>query len=216
MGSTYIGIAETMPGTEGIICETPLMTIAEQRSRDLTDKTSDHRQRLAHLLDACANGDRAAFRQFYDLTSRFLFGLITTILRDREQAEEITQEVYVTIWKKAGSFDAVKGNPMTWIATIARNRAIDRLRAERSRGFVAFTDDVPDLADESQSAELSADALVVRKVLDTLRPEFRQALLLSYFKGYTNSELAEVLDVPLGTAKTWVRRGLEALREALE
>lgn len=215
MGSTYIHLAEKMPRLGGITRKTSSMAPSDNQVRDRAGRSRDHQDRLADLLDACGNKDRAAFREFYDLTTRFTFGLIVTIIRDRAQAEEIAQEVYVTIWKKAASFKSAKGSPLSWVATIARNRAIDRLRAERARGFVSFTDEVPDLADESQSAELSADAVTVLKVLDTLRPELRQALLLSYFKGYTNSELAEVMDVPLGTVKTWVRRGLEALREAL-
>lgn len=171
---------------------------------------------LNQLLSDCGSGNRAAFRRLYDLTSRFVFGLATTVLRDRQIAEEVAQEVYVTIWKKAASYNKAKGNPMAWIGAIARNRAIDRLRAERARGFIDFTDEVPDLADDSLSAEMAADAIAVRRVIDGLRPEFRKALLLSYFNGYTNAELAEVLDVPIGTAKSWVRRGLAAVKEALE
>jgi RNA polymerase sigma-70 factor (ECF subfamily) len=102
------------------------------------------------------------------------------------------------------------------MAAIARNRAIDRLRAERARGFVRYTDEVPDIAGNDQPAELTVDAIAVRRVMADLRPEFRNAVLLTYFRGYTHSELAGVMNVPVGTAKSWVRRGLASLKEALE
>ena len=137
-------------------------------------------------------------------------------MRDNGLAEEVAQEVYVTIWKRAASFDAARGNPLAWMAAIARNRAIDRLRAERARGFVAFTDQVPDVPDDSQDGFVTVEALAVRRALKDLRPEFRRAVMLSYFQGYTHTELAAVMDVPVGTAKSWVRRGLAALKEALE
>ncbi|UWQ55952.1 sigma-70 family RNA polymerase sigma factor [Leisingera caerulea] len=174
------------------------------------------RRKLAKLLAATAEGDRAAFRRLYDLSIRFVFGIVVAVMRDQQLSEEIAQEVYVTIWKRAKTFDDQKGNPLAWMAAIARNRAIDRLRAERARGFVSFTDEVPDMADNKNEAELTVDAITLRRMLEDLRPEFRQALLLSYFRGYTHAELAAVLDVPLGTAKSWVNRGLAALREMLQ
>lgn len=181
-------------------------------------KTGDaaQRRKLAELLAATAEGDRAAFRRLYDLSIRFVFGIVVAVMRDQQLSEEIAQEVYVTIWKRAKSFDVQKGNPLAWMAAIARNRAIDRLRAERARGFVSFTDEVPDMADNKNEAELTVDAITLRRLLEDLRPEFRQALMLSYFRGYTHAELAAVLDVPLGTAKSWVNRGLAALKERLQ
>jgi RNA polymerase sigma-70 factor (ECF subfamily) len=168
------------------------------------------------LIEACANEDRAAFRRLYDLSSRFVFGVVKAILRDAGMAEDVAQEVYVTIWKRAESFDVDRGNPLAWMAAIARNRAIDRLRAERARGFVRYTDEVPDIAGNDQPTELTVDAIAVRRVMADLRPEFRNAVLLTYFQGYTHSELAGVMNVPVGTAKSWVRRGLASLKEALE
>ena len=178
--------------------------------------SSEHRRRLAELIEACATGDRAAFRRLYDLSVRFVFGVVLAVLRDPEISEDVAQEVYISIWKRARSFDTEKGNPLAWMAAIARNRAIDRLRAERARGFVSFSGEVPDIASDAPPAEVTVDAIAVRRVLADLRPEFRDALLLCYFKGYTHSELAGVMNVPVGTAKSWVRRGLAALKEALE
>lgn len=177
---------------------------------------AERRQRIAKLIESCGKGDRTSFRQLYDLSSRFVFGVVLAVLHDREAAAEIAQEVYVSIWQRAGSFDARKGNPLAWMASIARNRSIDRLRADRARGFVTVTDKLPELAGDDPPSGLAVETVALRRALDTLRPEFRQALLLSYFKGYTNTELAGALDVPVGTAKSWVRRGLAALKEALE
>jgi RNA polymerase sigma-70 factor, ECF subfamily len=176
----------------------------------------ERQRRMAELIGACAAGDRPAFRRLYDLSSRFVCGIILAILRDNEMAAEVAQEVYVSIWQRAGSFDDETRNPLAWIAAIARNRAIDRLRAERARGFIAATDELPDIAGDYPPAGLLVEAVAARRALADLRPEFRRALLLSYFKGYTHTELAGALDVPVGTAKSWVRRGLAALKEALE
>lgn len=185
-------------------------------SRANREASAERRRRMAGLIGACADDDRAAFQQLYELSSRFVFGIVLTILRDQEAAAEVAQEVYVSIWQRAGSFDGEKGNPMAWMAAIARNRAIDRLRADRARGFVVATDELPELAGDDPPAGLAVETVALRRALDALRPEFRQALLLSYFKGYTHTELAGALDVPVGTAKSWVRRGLAALKEALE
>jgi RNA polymerase sigma-70 factor (ECF subfamily) len=170
---------------------------------------------LAELLDACAAGDRAAFRRFYDLSARYVFGLVLAILKDREMANEVAQEAYVRIWRRAGQFKPGSGSPLAWAGSVARNCAIDRLRSERARGFVEFSDQVPDIGGDPDPAARTIDAMVVRRLLENLRPDYRQALLLCYFQGYTYAELARVLDVPEGTAKSWVRRGLAALKGAM-
>ncbi len=177
--------------------------------------TAEQSRLIADLLIKCADGDRAAFRRFYDVSSRYVFGVVLGILRDREIASEVAQETYVRIWKRAGHFQADCGNPLSWIGSIARNCAIDRLRSERARGFVQFSDEVPDISGDPDPAGTTLDTMVIRKLLGELRPEYRQALLLCYFQGYTYIELASVMDVPVGTAKSWVRRGIAALKEAM-
>ncbi|WP_299651978.1 RNA polymerase sigma factor [uncultured Tateyamaria sp.] len=177
--------------------------------------TAEQSRLQAELLTACATGDRAAFRRFYDVSSRYVFGVVLGILRDREIASEVAQETYVRIWKRAGHFRADCGNPLSWIGSIARNCAIDRLRSERARGFVQFSDEIPDIGGDPDPAGTTLDTMVIRKLLNELRPEYRQALLLCYFQGYTYIELAGVMDVPVGTAKSWVRRGIAALKEAM-
>ena len=177
--------------------------------------TAEQSRVMAELLSACAEGDRLAFRRFYDLSARYVFGVVLAILRDREMAAEVAQETYVRIWKRAGQFQSACGNPLSWTGSIARNCAIDRLRAERARGFVEFTDTVPDVVNTPDPAAQTLDSMVIRRVLHDLRPEYREALLLCYFQGYTYIELASVMDVPVGTAKSWVRRGLAAMKEAM-
>lgn len=172
---------------------------------------------LAGLLAETGQGDRAAFREVYALTSSKIFGVVLFILRDRGMAEEVAQEVYVSVWRRAASYDPDRGNPLGWMTVIARNRAIDRLRAERARGFVSYADRLPEPESEhSDPVGLTIDSLALRTGLSEMKPEYRKALMLTYFNGYSNSELAAFLKVPVGTAKTWVRRGLIALREALE
>jgi RNA polymerase sigma-70 factor (ECF subfamily) len=171
---------------------------------------------IGELIRACAAGDRSAFRQLYELSSPKIFGVLVAMLRDREAAADVAQEVYVAVWRNAASFRPESGSALAWLATIARNRAIDRLRAARARGVAAPLEDFPGLAADLPAAESAVDALALRRALDALRPEVRRALLLVYFRGYTYEEVALALEVPVGTSKTWVRRGLMALREALQ
>ena len=173
------------------------------------------RARLLDLIAECADGNRTSFRRLYDLTSHRVFGIVLAVLRNRATAEEVAQEVFVQIWRQADAFRAEQANPLGWISSIARNRAIDRLRADRARGFVQFSDEVPDIADNRLDIDAPLDTLVLTRALSGLRPEYRKIILLSYFKGYTQSELSELLDLPLGTVKSWMKRGLAELREAL-
>jgi RNA polymerase sigma-70 factor (ECF subfamily) len=180
------------------------------------DQGDDARGRLiGELVLACAGGDRPAFRRLYELSSPKVFGVLVGMLRDRDAAAEVAQEVYVSVWRNAASFRPERGSALGWLVTIARNRAIDRLRAARARGVSARIDDFPDLAADTAPAESAVDALALRRALLALRPEPRRALLLVFFRGYTHEEVARALNVPVGTSKTWVRRGLMALREAL-
>lgn len=191
---------------------TPTSEVSENTGR-IAD--AELRARLLELIDACGAGNRPAFRRLYDLTSHRVFGIVLAVLRNRAAAEEVAQEVYVQIWRTAGSFKTEQANPMGWISSIARNRAIDRLRSDRSRGFVQFSDEVPDIADDNVTTDGPLDTLVLTRALSKLRPEYRKIILLSYFRGYTQSELSELLDLPLGTVKSWMKRGLAELRETL-
>lgn len=174
---------------------------------------------LAQLLAESGSGDKSAFSELYQETSANLFGLALRILRRRDLAEETLQDGFVKIWRHAADFDPQKGNPLSWMATIIRNNALDRLRRakwERPLGRDGETPDVPDENAEPLDETISgreADAL--QRCLDELEEPAREAIQMAYWKGLSHQELAGRLKKPLGTVKSWVRRGLEKLRNCL-
>jgi RNA polymerase sigma-70 factor, ECF subfamily len=175
----------------------------------------------AALLGAVARGDERAFAEIYDRYSSILLGLLLRILHSRAEAEDVLQEVCLQIWQQARAFDASRGRPFTWLVTLARSRAIDRLRAVDSRERAARRSAEEGPAPES-AAETADDAVVrseqdeiVRRALAELPEEQRQALLLAYLKGMSQSEIASAEGLPLGTVKTRTRAGLKKLSELL-
>lgn len=172
----------------------------------------------SELLHAVARGDEAALASLYDRYRLILFGLILRILHSRPEAEDILQDVFIQVWKTAANFDESRGRPFTWLVTLARSRSIDRLRALGSRQRIA--DEASQAAPESIS-DAAADALqseqrgVVRAALGELPAEQREALVLAYFEGLTQTEIAARLNAPLGTVKTRMRSGMTRLRELL-
>lgn len=173
---------------------------------------------LAGLLARTADGDTAAFRDFYDRTSAKLFGVILRILPERGEAEDVLQDVYVTIWRKAAQFDASLASPITWTATIARNRAIDRLRAKGSRPTSPL-EDAGTVEDCAPLADVQIDtargAASVHAALAMLDPRQAAAIRSCYFEGLTYEQLAAREGVPVGTLKSWVRRGIMRMRSAM-
>lgn len=175
---------------------------------------------LEDLLEAAAGGDRRAFAALYQATSAKLFGVILRILVRHDWAEDVLQETYLAVWRHAGRFQARKGRPMTWLITIARNRALDRRRRERAT--VSF-DDHPareTVADNAPSplenTIQSAEARSLSACLEELEAVHRDCITLAYRDGLSHSELAARLDRPLGTVKSWIRRGQMQLKECLE
>jgi RNA polymerase sigma factor (sigma-70 family) len=174
---------------------------------------------LQPLMAAIAAGDRLALRQLYDATSAKLFGVTLRILSDREEAEDVLQEVYVTVWRRADRYDAAKAGVMTWIATIARNRAIDRLRA---RGPMAYAEPVDglEIADGAIGAdallEAAGDARRLQGCLGELDDRTQAVIRTAFFEGVTYEALALRMSTPLGTVKSWIRRGLAKLKGCLE
>jgi RNA polymerase sigma factor (sigma-70 family) len=186
---------------------------------------------LASLLARTALGDRAAFSRLYQRTSGHLLAVVLRIQRDRAQAEDLLQEIFVSVWKSAGGFDAARSQPLTWLTHIARNRAIDSLRRARTQPQVDSLhreddhdeghpdaleqqpDDAPGPLDllglASQKRELSA-------CLERLSPPQRQSVALAFFDGLSHAEVAEQLREPLGTVKSWVRRALATLKGCLD
>jgi RNA polymerase sigma-70 factor, ECF subfamily len=177
---------------------------------------------LAGLVRRVALGDEDALRELYDQTSPRVFGLALQILRDRTAAEEAVIEVFNQVWRQAGRHDPAKGCVATWIATLARTRAIDLRRSRRRHHERSVPLDVGefDLADHAlpmpcAGVEREDRTLLVQQALATLPKEQRRALAAAYFDGLSHSEIAQLFGTPLGTIKTRIRTGLLALRGAL-
>jgi RNA polymerase sigma-70 factor (ECF subfamily) len=169
-------------------------------------------------LRAIAGGDEQALSALYDRYRLILFGLILRILHSQQEAEDVLQEVFLQVWRRASDFDETRGRPFTWLVTLARSRAIDRLRSLGSRERTAqeAARDVPDsISDAASDALKSERGEIVRSALRELPEEQRRTLLLAYFDGLTQSEIAERLNTPLGTVKTRMRSGMIKLRELL-
>ena len=195
---------------------------------DLQDWPERSRE-LSQLLARAGLGDRAAFARFYEMTSGHLYAVVLRIQRDRASAEDLLQEVYVSVWKAAASFDAARSQPLTWLTSIARNRAIDSLRRQQAQPQTDSLsrddeDERPDpaeaLADETPGplALLSraSDARELSSCMERLSAAQRQSVALAFFDGLSHAEVAEQLREPLGTVKSWVRRALMSLKSCLE
>lgn len=196
----------------------------------LTNDAPDHPTDLAHLLSRIALGDRAAFDRLYRDTSPHLLGVILRIQRDRAQAEDVLQEVYVNVWRSAQSFNPALSQARTWLNSVARNRAIDSLRRRQSEPqTVSRFQAGPDEEDTDMLQDIAADtpgpldlleqASNARALTDCMRGlsgEQQHSLALAYYQGLTHAEVAEQMGHPLGTVKSWVRRGLQGLKNCLE
>jgi len=174
---------------------------------------------LAELLRRSARGDEAAFAELYDATSRRVYGLVLRIVRDPAMSEEVTQEVYLDVWRTSARFDSARGSALSWLMTIAHRAAVDRVRsseASRRRDDAHAAANQPVEFDQTaEAASSSLEAQRVRKALLTLTEAQRSAVELAYLGGYTHTEVASLLGLPLGTAKTRIRDGLIRLRDTL-
>ena len=177
------------------------------------------REELNRLLIQTGRNDQKAFAELYKRTSSKLFGVCLRMLRDRGEAEEVLQETYTTVWRRAEGFDQAKASAITWLITLARNKAIDRLRQHREElmddpsRLEQTMDDQPTPAD---GAETSQEYGRLQGCLDTLEPQQRDSVREAFFTGATYNELATRSKVPLGTMKSWIRRSLMQLRVCLE
>ncbi len=176
------------------------------------------RARLSDALRRVAEGDRGALRDVYAATSAKLFGICLRILSDRRDAEDVLQEAYLTVWRKAGSFDPARASPITWLATLARNRALDRLRARRPVGSEPI-DLAIDIADDAIPADrlIEADQETARLAtcLGELAAPDSRLIQAAFYQGSSYSELAARAALPLGTVKSRIRRALMKLKGCL-
>ena len=179
-----------------------------------------YEQEWAGLLARIAAGDQPALAEFYDASSAKVFGLVMKILADRTVAEEVSMDVYTQVWRRASSYDAERGTPGSWLMTLAKTRAIDRFRSsylERGRQVpLDHAAEVPGdrATPEQYSAGLERQRLV-QEAMASLSAEQRQAIALAYYWGLSQSEIADRLQLPLGTVKTRMRLGMIRLREVL-
>ncbi|HXF66959.1 MAG TPA: sigma-70 family RNA polymerase sigma factor [Burkholderiales bacterium] len=176
--------------------------------------------RLAGLLGQCALGNQRAFAELYDLTAAKLYGVALRILRRRDWAEEVLQECYLSIWNHAGDYAAQRSAPLTWMTSIVRNRSLDWLRRPRTEDTgEEYEIAVETWRDENpgpvESLMAAAESRALARCLERLEAKQRQSIMLAFFHGLSHSELARHMGQPLGTVKTWVRRGLERLRGCL-
>lgn len=167
-----------------------------------------------------SRGDRNSFAELYDMMSPRMFALILRVLVDRAQSEEVLQEVFLEVWQNAASFDADRGRARSWMLTIAHRRAVDRVRsaeagARRDEGFGLREIHTPPQSIDEQ-VQLRVDGSRAVRALDALPESQRQAIVLAYFGGYSQSEIAAIVGVPLGTMKSRIRDGLSRLRMELE
>jgi RNA polymerase sigma-70 factor (ECF subfamily) len=170
------------------------------------------------LLKAIARQDESALAELYDRYRGILFGLLVRILNSREEAEDVLQEVFLQVWRRAADFDENRGRPFTWLVTLARSRGIDRLRNLGARERVAIAgarEPSEEVSDAVADAFRSEQRSLVNTALAQLPDEQKRPLMLAYFEGLTQSEIATKLGAPLGTVKTRMRAGLMKLRELL-
>jgi RNA polymerase sigma-70 factor (ECF subfamily) len=198
---------------------------------DWTERSRD----LARLVSRTGLGDRAAFATLYERTSAHLFAVVLRINRDRAQAEDILQEVFVKVWRAARSFDAAQSQPLTWLTSIARNGAIDSLRRKQTQpqvqSFAAADGDGPggdaderdvydtvadDAAGPLELLDQASEARALTRCMQVLNAQQRQCVALAFYDGLSHAEVAAQLRQPLGTVKSWVRRGLLALKGCLQ
>lgn len=185
--------------------------------------SSEDDQLACVWLRAVANGDRNSFRKLHDRFDGLLFTTVYRVLNDRQDSEDVVQEVYAMIWRKASMYVPGKGRPATWLASMARNRAIDRLRLKQRRARLSdrahqdcrLREQDRDAPSGAELAMRRERCLQVNEAVTQLAPDQQEAIRLAYFEGLTQKAIAERLGKPLGTVKARIRRGMSALRERL-
>jgi RNA polymerase sigma-70 factor (ECF subfamily) len=175
---------------------------------------------LEGLLSQIALGNRAAFAQLYQATANRLFGICLRVLAQRSEAEDALQDVYTSVWRKASQFDPAKASATAWLAMIARNKSIDRLRSmpfQQARASLDLAQNIEDpAASPAQAVQTATDRAQLEHCLERLEPKRQSLIRSAFFDGLTYEELAAKIEAPLGSIKSWIRRGLLQLRECLD
>jgi RNA polymerase sigma factor (sigma-70 family) len=202
-----------------------LLKIVFKLRRDFLDENTmepqQHHLEFISLLSATAQGDRLAFAELYQQTAGKLYAISLQMLRRRDLAEEAVQEAYVRIWHNAGDYQQEKGSVLTWMISIVRYRALDILRAakvrrEKGNAFLVVEEEEDDETTPEQELYKMRHRVRIDKCMDRLDEPQRQAIELAYFRGLTHMEVCDEMETPLGTIKTWIRRGLERLKNCLQ
>lgn len=194
--------------------------MTEPAPSSIGDEAQAHEQ--ARLLAAMAIGEQAALGQLYDSLAKPLYSLAFRVLNNASEAQDVVQDVFVQLWKKASSYEQSRGSVFSWAVTLTRNRAIDRVRTRKRRAEL-LAESAPDIQpmtlngghDSAHSLWLQEKAAAVRGALAQLGPDQQKAIELAYFSGLTQQEIAVTLNAPLGTIKARIRRGLRQLREII-
>ena len=215
--SGYLSWAHRGPSVE------PVRALPRMQPEPLADFSAERHAADARLLGSIAAGDSAALAELYDRFSRPLYATALRILHDPGEAQDIVHDAFVAVWEKAASFETARGTAFSWVLTLTRNRAIDRLRSRRRRHEILETSTLSDLGLDENSSGPGADraattadqAASLRAAVAALPVDQQRALTLAFFNGLTQEEIAAQLETPLGTIKARIRRGLLKLRDQL-
>ncbi|HEX6981851.1 MAG TPA: sigma-70 family RNA polymerase sigma factor [Balneolaceae bacterium] len=196
-----------------------IFTLLAAIGKVMHGNSDDERQ----LMMRIKSRDPDALEELYDLYKRLLYGMVISIVKTREEAEDVLQEIFVKIWNKAGSFDENRGNVYSWIVTLARNKAIDRLRSKgyktQQKASVSIHEPLftleGDKFDPLETTIFSDRAELVKKALNEIPDSQKEVIEIAYYKGLTQSEIADQLNIPLGTVKTRTRQGMMKLKTIL-
>ncbi len=211
-------------GNDNPNCQGKSLSVMMRNMNGLADKQAKLEAaaatELLDLIKAVQAGDRAAFGRLYDTTVQYMFGLALRITRQRELAEEVISDLYLQVWQQAGSYSPERGKVIAWLSVLCRSRALDTLRRDNSgiRQATVGLDAVAEPQDSYQPLELlqtMQQGSAIHAALKRLTEDQRQLIALAYFRGYTHSELANFLSIPIGTVKTHLRRAMIKLRELM-